>query len=120
MQIKMKMNRRMVQIKTATHHAPRQPARHQRKPHEQHRPRAPHRARVPIPDVLPAHAVLVDHVDHEHPQQRAQPRHPVHEGDVHGRGAVRLSGGRARVRGEHGGVEERPDGERELAGRRRW
>lgn len=92
-----------------THHTPRHPPRKQRKPQKQHKPRLPRDPTTRITKTVRAQPTLLDRVDYQHPQRRADPRDPVDEADVHGRavfGAVR----------ERCGVDEEEEAEGELEG----
>ena len=56
------------EMETNTHHTARQPASHERKANEQEQPRTPHGACI-SKVLVSLHAVLVDEVDHDHPQE---------------------------------------------------
>ena len=86
---------------------------YERKADEEEETCAPDRPQIDKALVAP-HAVLFDQVEDEDPEEGAQPRYPVCEGDVHGHGVVRLVEWWVRVRGEDCGVEECPDAEGEL------
>ena len=91
-----------------TYDAAGQPSGHERKADEEEEACAPDRAGI-AKALVAAHAVLVDQVDDEDAEERAQPRDPICEGDVHGHRVVRLIEWRVRVCGEDCSVEERPD-----------
>ena len=73
-----------------TYDAASEAARHQGKADEQEQARAPHGARraIGVHGVPWPHAVLIDQAHDEHPEERADARHPVDEGNVHGRGTA--------------------------------
>ena len=96
-----------------THHTARKAARHERKADEQEQPRPPHRTRV-AKVLVPLHAVLVDEVDDNHPEQGADAREPVDKGDVHWGRDLRLVVRWVRVRGENRCIEECPVCQRKL------
>ena len=100
-----------------TYHAARQASSHESKPDKEEEACAPDRARV-AKALFSTDAVLVDQVDHENAEERAQPGDPVREGDVHRHGIVRLVIWWVCVSGEDGGVEEGPKSEGELESER--
>ena len=100
-------------IDSRTHHTASQAARHERKADEEEEAGAPHRARV-AKVLVALHAVLVDEVDDEHAEQRADARQPVEERDVHLRRQLRVVERRVCVCREDRGVEERPVRKRKL------
>ena len=67
-----------------------------RKTEEEHEARLPSHAAATITEAVGLQTRLLDGVDHQHAQGRADPRNPVHELHMHGRaiqGAVRKGGG---------------------------
>lgn len=100
-----------------TYHAARQASSHESKSDKKEEACAPDCARV-AKALFSTDAVLVDQVDDENAEERAQPGDPVCEGDVHGYGIVRLVIWRMCVGGEDGGIEEGPKSERELQSER--
>lgn len=91
-----------------TYHTPSQPSSQQSKPQKQHKPRLPSNPTPAITEAIRLQPRLLDRVDHQHAQRRADPRDPVDElhMDV---GAV------ARAVREGRGVNEEEESERELS-----
>ena len=100
-----------------THHAARQASSHESKTDKEEEACAPDRARV-AEALFSTDAVLVDQVDDENAEERAQPGDPVREGDVHRYGIVRLVIWWVCVGGEDGSVEKGPKSEGELQSER--
>jgi len=94
-----------------THNAPSETTRHQGETDKQKQPGPPNRPRIAEP-VLPAYPVLVDQVDDEHSEERANSWDPVDKRDVH-QHRFRLVW-RLGVRGEDRSIEEGPIGDGEL------
>ena len=104
------VNRPLVLRDNKAYHATRQASRHESKADKEEEACAPDGARV-AEALFSTDAVLVDQVDDEDAEERAQPGDPVCEGDVHRYGIVWLVVWRVCVGGEDGGVEEGPKSE---------
>ncbi len=87
-------------------------ARHERKAQKEHQPRLPRDAGARVGEAVGAEARLLDRVDHQHAQRRADAGDPVDKLDVH----VRAIPGRVRVRG---GVNEEKEAQGELVDRKK-
>ncbi len=93
--------------KKETYNRTSQTACHERKAQKEHQPRLPRNASARVGEAVGAEARLLDRVDHQHAQRRADAGDPVDELDVH----VRTIPGRVRVRG---GVNEEEEAQGEL------
>lgn len=88
-------------------HATRKSACHEREADKEDQPCAPDRPTI-TKALLSANPVLVNQVDNEHTEQRADPGHPVGETDVDGCGELRFIVRRMCVCGEYSSVKEGP------------
>jgi hypothetical protein len=93
-----------------THHTACQASSHESKADKEEETRAPDCTRV-AKALFSTDAVLIDQVDDENAEERAQSWNPVCKGDVHGYRVVRLIVWWVGVRGEDGGIEESPKSE---------
>lgn len=89
-----------------TYDSTRQSTRHEREAQEQDQPSLPRDASAGVGEAVGTEPRLLDRVDDEHAERRADAGDPVHELDVH----VRPVLGRVRVRGRVD-EEEEPQGE---------
>lgn len=65
-----------------TNHTPRQTTRQERKPQEQHKPRLPRHSAPAVAEAIRLQPRLLNRVDHQHPERRADAGNPVDELDV--------------------------------------
>lgn len=93
-----------------THYASSQPPSHEGKPDKQEQTRPPDRARV-SEALIPADPVLVDDIDDEEPNERADARDPVDERNMH---RYVVAPNWLHVCRQNGGIEKHPVGQREL------
>ena len=91
-----------------TYHTPSQPSSQQSKPQKQHKPRLPRNPTPTITEAIRLQPRLLNRVDHQHAQRRADPRDPVDEFHMDVRAVARA------VR-EGRRVDEEEESERELA-----